>query len=121
MKYTGFITNAYIENNEGKILMVKLKKIGKWGLPGGKVEPGELPRQALKREFVEELGVEVEIKRLVGFREYYWESDGHFWVDLVYKANIIGNTIPENKEPDKITAFEYRDKQDLPKGTKFAF
>lgn len=56
-----------IENGEGRVLVAQRpahKHLGlKWEFPGGKVEPGELPEQALVREITEELGCTIVIDR----------------------------------------------------------
>ena len=43
---------------------------GQWEFPGGKVEPGETPQQAIKREIMEELNTEIEVGELIDTIEY---------------------------------------------------
>jgi len=58
---------AAVMMREEKILIGQRKPTGKhplkWEFPGGKVEPGETPQDALARELREELGIDAKIGR----------------------------------------------------------
>jgi 8-oxo-dGTP diphosphatase len=66
-----------VENDEGKILLVKTQH-GGWVFPGGQVEVGENLLEALSREVKEESGIEIEIKNLIGI---YSNTAIHKWYD----------------------------------------
>jgi 8-oxo-dGTP pyrophosphatase MutT (NUDIX family) len=51
---------------DGRVLLQRRDDTGRWGLPGGSVEPGESVRTAVIREVREETGLDVEPVRLIG-------------------------------------------------------
>lgn len=75
---------AVIEK-QGKVLIARRQKDdplrGKWEFPGGKIEDGETPEECLKRELMEELGVEGAVKGIIGSTSYQYD---HVPVDLSY-------------------------------------
>lgn len=76
-----------------KILLVREGKgpqKGLWGLPKGSVDEGELPQLAVKRELIEECGIDVEIIGLVGLREcLIKETPAIFMAYLVNSKNSV--------------------------------
>jgi 8-oxo-dGTP diphosphatase len=55
-----------IVNEQGQILLQHRSDNGKWGLPGGAIDPGEEPADAVIREIKEETGLDVIPERIVG-------------------------------------------------------
>ena len=65
------VVSALLVNNEGKLLLQlrddrpDLKYPTQWTPFGGQVEPGEMPDAAIRREVMEELGIDVPLIALV--------------------------------------------------------
>lgn len=67
-----------ILKDDGRVLAARRSSSmdlpGKWEFPGGKVEPGETPEEALIREINEELGILVRISRAMPAHVHHYRE-----------------------------------------------
>jgi len=84
------IVTAALTIEQGKLLVTQRRKDSShgllWEFPGGKVEDGEDPRGALRRELKEELDVEVEVGGL--FDAVFYSYPEYPILLLVYRCRV---------------------------------
>ena len=73
---------------------------GGWEFPGGKVEPGETPQQALKREIMEELSTEIKVGELIDTIEYDYPTF-HLSMDCFWCKIVSGDLVLKEHEAAK--------------------
>ncbi len=87
-----------------KVLLTRRSDNGLWCLPGGKMEPGESIEECCRREVLEETGLIVEPKRLVGVYSnrdqlvVYKDGAKVQMLVLSFEAAIVGGTLGLSNE-----------------------
>jgi len=100
-----------VRDSSGRILLEKRSDCGVWGLPGGRIEPGESIRQAAVREVKEETGLTVKITQLLGVysepaeRIVTFPDNVVHLVDILLEAKIISGELLCSSESEKLQFF----------------
>lgn len=105
------IVAAGVVIEDGRVLLAQRKPgahlAGAWELPGGKVEEGEDPREALRRELAEELGIDVQVGEVIDVTFHRYEQANKQILLLFFEATRTAGS-PEPRALD-VAAFEWSD------------
>lgn len=111
--------SAIIFNEQGKFLLTQRADNGQWCLPGGAVEPGESVAEACEREVLEETGLRVRVKRLVGIYSHpdqlvvYKDGNKAFIVAIHFEVVRIGGMLGLSNETTDFGYFTVEEMEKL--------
>ncbi|WP_312001119.1 (deoxy)nucleoside triphosphate pyrophosphohydrolase [Paenibacillus forsythiae] len=87
---------AIIYNNEGRVLIARRREgksqAGLWEFPGGKIEDGEDAGACLRRELIEEMGIDIMPYEYFGENEHSYRGGPHIRL-IAWKAEYCGGEI----------------------------
>jgi 8-oxo-dGTP diphosphatase len=92
--YIGVGVGALCVDSLGQIFLTQRGPLAKnergmWEFPGGSVEFGETLADALKREMLEEYGIEIEVGDLLDVFDHILPAEGQHWVSPTYICRIL--------------------------------
>jgi ADP-ribose pyrophosphatase YjhB (NUDIX family) len=114
---------ALVNDDSGRLLLAR-RAIepyrGRWDIPGGFLEEGEHPLDAVRRELREETGLEIEPKEFFGawLDRYGDEPDAQWTLNLFWRADVVGG---DEAPADDVSELCWFAREELPPPPELAF
>ena len=111
--------SAAIIDQQGRMLLTRRADNGQWCLPSGGMEPGESAAEACEREVLEETGLSVRVRRLVGVYSHsdqlvvYPKGAKFQIVALHFEADIISGELGLSNETLDFGYFTWQEIESL--------
>lgn len=109
------LAGCVIQDKTGRILLLhrNTAKRTHWEMPGGKLEPDEVPEAAAIREIKEELGVEVVIRKLIGEKSFHEDDLEMTYTWFLAEITSGEPAIMESHIFDDLRYFSYQQLQTM--------
>lgn len=86
-----------------KVLLLQRKDVPVWVLPGGGIDPGESPEQAVLREVYEETGLTVEVERYAAhFMPIRWLTN----TAHVFECTVVSGSLSQSEESRDLAYYD---------------
>ncbi|MCA1712014.1 MAG: NUDIX hydrolase [Actinobacteria bacterium] len=104
---------ALFRDADGRVLLVEPTYKDTWELPGGAVEADESPRTACAREVEEELGLRIELGRLLCLEWQGPEPERTESLMFVYDGGVLPADTELRLPPEELASYRFVHERDL--------
>lgn len=105
------VAGVVFSGNRNQVLLIKRRDVPVWVLPGGGIDAGEDPENAVVREILEETGFRVKIVRKSGF---YLPINRLARPTLLYECAIESGSAALSSETRSVSFFPYKELPPMP-------
>ena len=102
--FVGKVALKAVLEHEGKVLLLRDPRMDRevWELPGGRMNVGEVPEEALQRELKEELGVDCVVHEVVHLAQFLQGNENTQAFMVAFRATLADPTAQFTLESSEV-------------------